>query len=56
MLGVGASKKQEVMTSHVSTDNPICCRYSPISGIREVVHKNTHVGVISDQVGETDTP
>ncbi|KAI0242196.1 hypothetical protein LSAT2_014424, partial [Lamellibrachia satsuma] len=50
MLGEGAHKKQEVMTSeevmtnHVSTDSPISCRYPPVSEKWELVHKYTPVG------------
>ena len=57
MLGVEARKKQEVMTSqdvmtsHVFTDDPIGCRYHPVSWKREHIHKYTPVGVICDLVG-----
>ena len=62
VLGVGTRKKQEVMTSqdvmtsHVFTDNPISCLYPPVSGKRELVHKYAPVGGISDLIGETDNP
>ena len=39
---------QGVMTRNVSTDDPIGCRYPPVSGKRELVHKYTPVGVISE--------
>ena len=47
---------QDVMTSHVSTDDPISCLYPPVSGKRELVQKYTPANVISDLVGEIDTP
>lgn len=53
MLGVGAHKKQQVMISHVGTDNPISHKYPPVIETCKLV-KN--VGVICNLVGEIDAP
>ena len=65
VLGVGAHKKQEIMTSqdvvtsHVSTDNPISYRYPPVSSLVHppiekvgLVHKYIPVGVKHELVQE----